>query len=279
MLAKEDSLMSVDYAKSDSGTPSSQSHGGVIANSNSVMETTPASTAPPASSPSIENSSHPPDLPSPITESTSTSLPTSQSQSQPQKRKQSNEPLTTKSSKKQKQKGKSGQAKLTAFFAQPTSSTSAFTSTNTTVNESSIASFQDQHQVDSDYRLALQLSASHGTFLTEAAVQSALSSSSSAAVVKTRESEGGKTATAAWSHLLAPIQPPKCSRHNEPAKELTVTKPGPNKGKNFFICSRPVGPGYDRGKTERLREEVDHRYRCNFFKWSSEVKREVMKGQ
>jgi len=41
-----------------------------------------------------------------------------------------------------------------------------------------------------------------------------------------------------WSQLLAPIQPPKCTVHGEPAKELTVNKPGPNKGKNFFICSR-----------------------------------------
>jgi AP endonuclease-2 len=43
---------------------------------------------------------------------------------------------------------------------------------------------------------------------------------------------------AAWSHLLAPIQPPKCTVHGEPTKEFTVNKPGPNKGKNFFICSR-----------------------------------------
>jgi len=104
-----------------------------------------------------------------------------------------------------------------------------------------------------------------------------ISSPSNAATAKGKDLGNGKTATAAWSHLLAPIEPPKCIIHKEPAKELTVTKPGPNKGKNFFICSRPVGPGYDRGKAERLREEVDHRYRCNFFKWSSEVKREAMK--
>lgn len=42
------------------------------------------------------------------------------------------------------------------------------------------------------------------------------------------------------------------------------------------MCS-PVGPGYDKGKTERLRAEVDPQYRCNFFKWSSDVKRESLK--
>jgi len=41
----------------------------------------------------------------------------------------------------------------------------------------------------------------------------------------------------AWKSLMAPIQPPKCTIHGEVAKELT-TKQGPNKGKNFFICSR-----------------------------------------
>lgn len=36
---------------------------------------------------------------------------------------------------------------------------------------------------------------------------------------------------------------------------------------------RPVGPGYDRGKSERLREEVNHQYKCNYFKWASDLKR------
>jgi AP endonuclease 2 len=58
------------------------------------------------------------------------------------------------------------------------------------------------------------------------------------------------------------------------------------------ISCRPVGPGYDRGRGERLRTEVDHRYKvlcgsllhdllkvltsgaqCNFFMWSSDVRR------
>ncbi|TFY80734.1 hypothetical protein EWM64_g3273, partial [Hericium alpestre] len=64
----------------------------------------------------------------------------------------------------------------------------------------------------------------------------------------------------------------------EPAKEFRVNKPGPNKGKTFFLCSRPVGPGYDKGRSERLREEVDHQYRCNFFKWASELKKEALRA-
>jgi AP endonuclease-2 len=43
------------------------------------------------------------------------------------------------------------------------------------------------------------------------------------------------------------------------------------------MVTRPLGPGYDKGREERLREEVDHRYRCNYFKWSTEVKKEALK--
>ena len=97
----------------------------------------------------------------------------------------------------------------------------------------------------------------------------------------------------AWRSFLAPTQIPKCTSHGEPAKEYTVNKPGPNKGKKFFICSRypstlsslltflliccirPVGPGYDKGRTDRLREQVNPQFRCNFFKWSSEVRKQM----
>ncbi|KAL5633210.1 hypothetical protein ACGC1H_003641 [Rhizoctonia solani] len=83
----------------------------------------------------------------------------------------------------------------------------------------------------------------------------------------------------AWSHIMRPIEPPKCNVHDTPTKELTVNKAGPNKGKKFFICSMPIGPGYDSGKSTRLREEVDPRYRCNYFKWASDVKRETTVNQ
>ena len=50
-----------------------------------------------------------------------------------------------------------------------------------------------------------------------------------------KDKEKGK---AAWSHLLAPIEAPLCDVHKEPTREYTVNKPGPNKGKRFFLCSR-----------------------------------------
>jgi AP endonuclease-2 len=166
------------------------------------------------------------------------------------KRKSSDNPA-----KKVPKKLKGGQSKLSSFFAQPSVSppcSQEFSSGNIT---------NHRDYIDSDYQLALELSASLENPLSQGLLASAMPSASQS--------------KAAWSQLMAPVQPPNCLVHGEPAKEHTVNKPGPNKGKTFFLCSRPVGPGYDKGKSERLREEVDHQYRCNFFKWTSDVRREA----
>jgi AP endonuclease-2 len=166
------------------------------------------------------------------------------------KRKSSDNPA-----KKAPKKLKGGQSKLSSFFAQPSVSppcSQEFSSGNIT---------NHRDYIDSDYQLALELSASLENPLSQGLLAPAMPSASQS--------------KAAWSQLMAPVQPPNCLVHGEPAKEHTVNKPGPNKGKTFFLCSRPVGPGYDKGKSERLREEVDHQYRCNFFKWTSDVRREA----
>ncbi|KAF8327397.1 Endonuclease/exonuclease/phosphatase [Cantharellus anzutake] len=109
------------------------------------------------------------------------------------------------------------------------------------------------------------------TLLLSQGSESALSGSSSP-----RFNDNG---IVAWRQLMAPIEPPCCTVHNEPAKLLRVNKPGPNKDRQFYICSRPVGPGYDAGKMQRLREEVNPRYRCDFFKWASDARRQQKKHQ
>ncbi|KAJ8094542.1 hypothetical protein PM082_010977 [Marasmius tenuissimus] len=80
---------------------------------------------------------------------------------------------------------------------------------------------------DADYRLVLELSSS----------QVSLPSPSS--------SQGEKEAGDAWKSLMVLIQPPRCTVHNEGAKEFAV-----NKGKRFYMCSRPTGPGYDKGRSD-----------------------------
>ena len=90
-----------------------------------------------------------------------------------------------------------------------------------------------------------------------------------------KESESNrKRATTSWSALFTPVPPPLCTAHGEPTKAHRVKKPGPNKGRMFYLCARPVGPGYDKGRSERLREEVNYQYKCDFFKWASDAKRE-----
>ncbi|BGP36335.1 Class II abasic (AP) endonuclease [Rhodotorula kratochvilovae] len=74
----------------------------------------------------------------------------------------------------------------------------------------------------------------------------------------------------AWSSIFAPKPPPLCEGHNEPSKLWTVNKTGINKGRRFFLCSRPVGPGYDQGQAKL---HVDPQWRCNFFQWETSVKR------
>ncbi|KAL8286620.1 hypothetical protein RQP46_004148 [Phenoliferia psychrophenolica] len=77
-------------------------------------------------------------------------------------------------------------------------------------------------------------------------------------------------AAAAWSTLFTPKALPKCDGHDEPSKLWTVNKPGINKGRRFYLCSRPVGPGYDKGQAKL---HVNKEWRCNFFEWETNVRR------
>ncbi|PKI82553.1 Apn2p [Malassezia vespertilionis] len=76
-------------------------------------------------------------------------------------------------------------------------------------------------------------------------------------------------AAAQWDSIFTPQPPPLCSMHNEPAKACIVNKPGVNQGRKFWLCARPVGPGYEKGG----RAEPSLTYRCNYFAWDSDVKR------
>ncbi len=197
----------------------------------------------------------------------------SSSISSTQKRKSSENASSTKS-KKQKQQTK-GQASIASFFGKPSAASSSSTHTKQTPQEvieivddpPASTSEGDRDQLDADYRLALALAE-------DADRSPAPASSPSSSQAQPPSSSQNK---AAWSNLFAPVPPPKCTVHNEPTRLYTVNKQGPNKGKTFYICSRPVGPGYDKGKGERLRDEVDHRFRCNYFKWASEVRKEAMR--
>ena len=52
-----------------------------------------------------------------------------------------------------------------------------------------------------------------------------------------------------WTSIFTKKGPPLCDTHGLPCIELVTKKPGPNLGRRFWICSKPVGPGYDNGKS------------------------------
>ncbi|KZT53397.1 DNase I-like protein [Calocera cornea HHB12733] len=156
-------------------------------------------------------------------------------------------------------KPKNGQMKLSSFFGSkavtepPPASASQSTdsSSNRTISQSTQQSTSGVGDVEDDEDWAKIIS----------------------------QSESSGSSKAAWSSLLSRPTAPKCSGHGIPAKEFTVNKPGPNKGKHFYLCSLPVGTGYDSGHSKRLREEVNPEYRCNFFMWASDVKKRAASTQ
>ncbi|OXB35491.1 exodeoxyribonuclease III [Cryptococcus neoformans] len=93
----------------------------------------------------------------------------------------------------------------------------------------------------------------------------------SQAIAEADAERAEKNAKAApqWSSLFAKKLPPLCTVHHKPCKDFIVMKPGPNKGKRFWLCSLPVGAGYDMGRSKRPREDVNPKFRCNFFLWDS----------
>ncbi|GAA5899457.1 DNA-(apurinic or apyrimidinic site) lyase APN2 [Sporobolomyces salmoneus] len=77
-------------------------------------------------------------------------------------------------------------------------------------------------------------------------------------------------AASVWQNVFAPKAAPLCQGHQEPTKMWTVNKPGINKGRKFYLCARPVGPGYDKGQAKI---NVNPEYRCDHFEWATKVLR------
>ncbi|ORX89359.1 DNase I-like protein [Basidiobolus meristosporus CBS 931.73] len=65
-----------------------------------------------------------------------------------------------------------------------------------------------------------------------------------------------------WNQLFSSPDIPVC-KHGEPTNEFTVNKKGPNQGRRFFVCARPVGPN----------NAKDPKFRCDFFQWKNGKKR------
>jgi AP endonuclease-2 len=111
------------------------------------------------------------------------------------------------------------QPKLAAFFAGPS------TQSKTSKGRSSSPPIELGEDSDDGQ---VPLSSSPVDSIQASEISSALPSS---------QPTGGTSSKAAWSQLLKPLEPPRCTVHNAPTKEYTVNKTGPNKGKKFFLCS------------------------------------------
>ena len=200
----------------------------------------------------------PPPSSSQATRTSSPPLESDSQQTRPLKRKES--PLysasqtsrssfstTTRLSKKQKVTTKSGQTKLSSFFATPPNQSETSPkpprspsetiqldlddpSLPPTQQSSVFSQSDDPEQLESDYQLARSLDSSSQTTQTSLSNRSGSSS----------QSKSNKSTAASWSTIMAPLVAPLCTVHREPAKELTVNKTGPNKGKKFYVCSRFV---------------------------------------
>lgn len=137
----------------------------------------------------------------------------------------SSQSLTSKKPKQKKESDqKPGQPKLSSFFVKPPkTSTSTCTSSPVVITNGKGKEKVIEPPSDTD----IEGSADYQIML--------LTSQESAS---SQSSSGKSESKQAWSDLLAPIKVPKCTVHGELAREFTVNKPGPNKGKRFFICSR-----------------------------------------
>lgn len=153
--------------------------------------------------------------------------------------------ITARSTKKHKVDTKSGQTKLSSFFAAPSKHLEASSnppkqsseavqsdlddpSLIPTQQSSAFSQSDDPEQLESDSQLSLSLDSYSQTTQTSISNHSGSSS----------QSKSSKSTAASWSTIMAPLVAPLCAVHREPAKELTVNKPGPNKGKKFYVCSR-----------------------------------------
>lgn len=238
--------------------------------------TTKNQAMPPASAPTAPTAPTPP---SPVKAPASQPSPNSKRNGTPPKR----SPAVAKG--KDTSKGKNaaaslkGQTSLKGFFAKPTISASAAppsaspkTSIDLTepdeprsqpkVTESAIAPDSPQP--------GTQQSGEHQE--EEDSIQEFTESATQASPSKTPEQSAAKRvgASLAWGAIFSPAPAPLCRNHSEPCRAWTVNKPGPNHGRKFWLCARPVGPGYE--KSGRAKGDVNPEYRCNFFVWDSDLR-------
>lgn len=157
------------------------------------------------------------------------------------KRSASSSTSPSKEDTKKKKPKKAGQQKLKSYFKKEKPSGEEVkevveTSTDSSFNTGSSSNSNSFHQ---DSTSISQQSIPEDVFL-------ALSDSDRSFLTTSPSKEEQKKVSAQWNNLFQKPTPPKCTRHGEDATYWTVNKPGPNRGRGFWLCSRPVGEGYEK---------------------------------
>ncbi|KAK2158357.1 hypothetical protein LSH36_172g03042 [Paralvinella palmiformis] len=98
------------------------------------------------------------------------------------------------------------------------------------------------------------------TSVSEADVERVMNTDSEKAVADTKQPQLN-AASASWKSLLkGPPAPPLCKGHKEPCVLRTVKKDSLNKGRQFWVCSRPEG------------HKSNPDARCDYFVWVTKKK-------
>ncbi|KAL9607278.1 MAG: hypothetical protein Q9167_007791 [Letrouitia subvulpina] len=65
-----------------------------------------------------------------------------------------------------------------------------------------------------------------------------------------------------WSRIFTKPVAPRCEGHDEPCVSMLTKKNGINRGRSFWMCSRPLGPSGNKEKNTQ--------WRCHTFIWCSD---------
>ncbi|SPO21221.1 related to APN2 - AP endonuclease, exonuclease III homolog [Ustilago trichophora] len=209
------------------------------------------------------------------------------SQPSPKTKRNSSSPKRTLLATKGKDSGKAkngaslkGQMSLQTFFAKPSRAASTTLSTDMkTENDKQDASKRipaHSKGCDNVDTVASTNSGNSPVLVSDedediSEFQDALTSTSQGSAHSSEQSAADRVrASQTWGAIFSPIPAPLCRNHSEPCRAWTVNKPGPNHGRKFWLCNRPVGPGYE--KSGRAKGDVNPEFRCNFFLWDSDLR-------
>ena len=84
------------------------------------------------------------------------------------------------------------------------------------------------------------------------------------------ESSPERAGQASKGTAIIPDKPaPLCRGHDEPCKRMQVRKEGPNRGRWFWMCARPVMGEEAPMVIREDRGKAVTQYQCNFFEWDA----------